>query len=167
MFEDLINFVRINYGSPPIAYLFLAFVSIAASLSYFLAQTYMVDRDKIRIYSERVKKWQDKRKKAMKTGSKRLMMEVQKEADIVTKMQSEMAQEQFKPFLIFFIPFLLLFWFIGAVYGNSAIMRLPFWLPFLGTKINAVWFYILFNLIISSILNTLLRTYDAYKKLRS
>lgn len=167
MFEGLIEFIRINYGSPPLAYVFLAAISIAASLSYFLAQIYLVDRNKIRIYSERVKKWQDKRKKAMKTGSKRLMMEVQKESEIVTKMQSEMAQEQFKPLAIFFIPFLLLFWFIGWVYGNAAIMKLPFWLPYIGARVNALWFYILFNLIISSILNTLLKTYDAYRRLKS
>jgi uncharacterized membrane protein (DUF106 family) len=167
MIDGIIEFIKANYGSPPAAYYFLALVSIAASLLYFIAQMYLVDRQKIRIYSEKVKKWQEKRKKAMKTGSKRLMLEVQKESEVITKMQSEMAQEQFKPLLIFFVPFMLLFWFIGNIYGNSIIMLLPFPLPIVGGKITAIWFYILFNIIVSSFLNTTVKIIDSFKRLKT
>ena len=166
MFGDLVNIVRASFGSPPGAYWFLAIVSILASTLYFIAQVYLVDRRKVRIYSERIKKWQEKRKKAMKTKSKRLMMEVQKETEVITKMQGEMAKEQMKPFMIFIIPFLLLFSFINEVYGAEPIMQLPFTLPIVGATTSAVWFYILFNVIVSSILNTILKTYEAYKRLK-
>jgi len=161
----LVNFVKDNFGQPPEAYLFLALVSILASMMYLLAQIFLVDRQKIKIYNERIKKWQEKRKKAMKTGSKRLMMEVQREMDTITKMQSEMAMEQFKPFFIFFIPFMLLFFIIQQAYGGTALVELPFWLPIVGSRLNAIWFYIFFNIIVSSILNTLLKIHDLRKEL--
>lgn len=166
MFEDLIEMVRTSFGAPPEAYIFLAIVSISASTLYFVSQVFLVDRKKVMIYSRRIKEWQEKRKRAMKTKSKRLMMEVQKEMEVINKMQLEMSKEQFKPFMIFMVPFLLLFWFIQAVYGNSPLMQLPFPLPLVGGQVNAVWFYILFNLIVSSILNTFLKIYEAYKRLK-
>jgi len=165
MFDDILRWINSNFGVPPAAYLFIISVSITTSILYFLAQVKLVDRQKIKLYNERIKKWQEKRKKAIKSGSKRLMMEVQKEAELITKMQGEVGKEQFKPFMIFFLPFLLVFWLIQAAYGNSVLAQLPFSLPLVGSRLTAIWIYIFTNVIISSLLNTLLKLYDEIKKI--
>lgn len=160
----IVDFIRRNFGSPPNAYLFLVFISIITSVSYFLAQIFLVDRQKVKLYSERIRRWQEKRRKAMKTGSKRLLMEVQRESEIITKMQSEVAMEQFKPFLFLFIPFLLLFIIIQNAYGGKILVYLPYWLPIVGRGLNAVWVYIFLNFILSSIFNTVLKLYELRKE---
>ena len=164
MASSVIDWIQNSFGSPPAAYFFIMTISITTSILYFIAQLKLVDRQKIKLYNERIKKWQEKRKKALKSGSKRLLMEVQKEADLITKMQSEVGKEQFKPFMVFFFPFLLIFWLIQAAYKGAILAKLPFSLPIVGAGLTAVWIYIFTNIIISSVLNTILKLYDEYKK---
>jgi len=164
MANAVIEWISSNFGSPPDAYLFIISVSVTTSILYFLAQVKLVDRQKIKLYNERIKRWQEKRRKAMKSGSKRLMMEVEKEAELITKMQSDVGKEQFKPFMVFFLPFLIIFWLIQAAYGNIILAKLPFSLPIVGAGLTAIWVYIFSNIIISSVLNTLLKLYDEIKK---
>ncbi|MEX2688873.1 MAG: EMC3/TMCO1 family protein [Candidatus Njordarchaeia archaeon] len=161
----LIDFIKNNFGAPPNSTLFILGVSLVISVVYALAQVYLVDQHKIRVYNQKIKKWDEKRRKALATGNPRLLSEVQREKEIIERMKTEISSEQMRPLMFFFIPFFLVFLLLTNAYGTSPVAILPFRMPitwfggYIGNKtgLTAVWWYFFVNLTFSSYLNTILK----------
>ena len=146
-------------------------LSLALALIYTLAQLLLVDVNKVRIYTAKIKKWRDKYKKAMKSGNPRLISEVQKESEIINKLQLELSKETFKPMFASFLLFFIVFTIITSAYGNSVAVVLPFWSPFpwFGPQsyirynnqslsgLSAFWWYVLTSISFSAIINVILK----------
>ncbi len=173
---DIFSWIRSSFGTPPVSALFILFVSLMLAIIYFVVQVVVTDIDKLKRYNARIKKWQQKYKNAMKSGNPRLISEVQKEKEIIDKLRLEVASESFKPMMITFLLFFVVYYIIIGAYGLSTVLALPFKLPiewlgplYLGPSnyieykgefisgISAFAWYILTSIVISSIINALLK----------
>lgn len=171
MLNNVIDWIKTAYGQPPNAAIFILLVSAVLSLIYSAVQVVLVDRNKVRIYNARIKKWREKYKKAMRSGNPRLISEVEKEKDIINRLQLELSQETFKPMIATFLLFIVVYYFIMAVYDHMVVITLPFTMPvpWFGPQfyvqykgiwisgINAFWWYIFSSILISSTINVILK----------
>lgn len=173
---NIFSWIRTTFGTPPASALFILLVSLLLAIIYSLVQIVVTDIDKLRRYNARIKKWRIKYKNAIKSGNPRLISEVQKEKEIIDKLQLEVASETFKPMMITFLLFFIVYYIITGAYGLSTVLILPFKLPiewlgplYLGpanyvnydnislSGISAFTWYILTSIVISSIINTFLK----------
>ena len=176
MINLVIDWIKNNYGTPPLSAIFILIVALVLAIIYSVAQLLLIDTNKARIYSARIKKWREKYKKAMKSGNPRLISEVQKEKEIIDRLQLDLTRETFKPMMVTFFLFFGIYYVIISTYGRATTLALPFLLPFswLGplyigpqyyltyndswiSGISAFTWYILTSIVISSIINTLLK----------
>ena len=117
---------------------FLALISIAATNRF-------TDRDKMKADMEEVKIWQDKMKAARKTMDPVALQEVMADQGRIMRINGSMMSARMKPMCVYYIPFLIVFYAMGAMFGNSVVAVLPFniqkVLPFLegmlGTSTNS------------------------------
>ncbi len=173
---DIFAWIRTTFGTPPISALFIFFVSLLLAIVYSVVQVVVTDIDKLRRYNSRIKKWRTKYKNAMRSGNPRLISEVQKEKEIIDKLQLEVASETFKPMMITFLLFFIVYYIIIGAYGLSTVLALPFKLPvewlgplYLGpmnyteynginlSGISAFSWYVLTSIVVSSVINALLK----------
>jgi len=173
---DIFSWIRTTFGTPPISALFILSVSLLLAITYSIVQIIVTDINKLKRYNARIKKWRAKYKSAMKSGNPRLISEVQKEKEIIDKLQLEVASETFKPMMITSLLFFVVYYIIIGAYGLSTVLVLPFKLPiewlgplYLGpmnyiqykdvslSGISAFAWYILTSIVISSIINALLK----------
>mgnify|MGYP000474583610 CR=1 FL=1 len=112
-----------------------------------------------------------KYRKAIKSGNPRLLGEVQREMEIINRLQAELMKETFKPTIATSLLFLFVFWIIMSSYGSSAVLALPFWSPFVWfgpqhyveynseilSGISAFWWYVATSISISSVINVILK----------
>ena len=93
---------------------------------------------------EEVKVWRDKMNEARKTKNQELLDEVIADQGRIMRLNSSMMSARMKPMCVYYIPFLVIFAIMGAMFGNSVVAVLPFniqhVLPFLdgmlGTSTN-------------------------------
>ena len=118
--------------------IFLALISIAATNRF-------TDMDKMKADMEEVKIWQDKMKVARKTMDPVMLEEVMADQGRIMRLNGAMMSARMKPMCVYYIPFLIVFYIMGAMFGNSVVAVLPFniqkVLPFLegmiGTSTNS------------------------------
>ena len=94
---------------------------------------------------EEVKVWREKMSVARKTNDPVLLEEVMADQGRIMKLNGSMMGARMKPMCVYYIPFLIVFYAMGSVFGNSIVAVLPFniqtVLPFLegmlGTATNS------------------------------
>jgi len=117
--------------------IFLALISIAATNRF-------TDMEKMKADMEEVKVWREKMNVARKTMDQALLDEVIADQGRIMRINSSMMSARMKPMCVYYIPFLVVFAIMGAMFGNSVVAVLPFniqyVLPFLegmlGTATN-------------------------------
>ncbi len=171
MFEGFIEWIRSLFGAHPVMALFILGLSLTASLIYTIIQLILVDINKVKIYGERIRKWREKYRRAMRTGDPRLLSEVQRESDIINRLQLELSKETMKPMLASFLMFLVIFWIITASFDARVAVILPFKSPvtWFGpvnyteydgqylSGLSAFWWYVLTSISFSSLINICLK----------
>ena len=98
---------------------FLALISIAATNKF-------TDMDKMKEDMEEVKIWQDKMKTARKSMDPEALQEVMADQGRIMKINGAMMGARMKPMCVYYIPFLIVFYIMGAMFGNSVVAVLPF-----------------------------------------
>jgi len=128
----------------------LMFISIAATNKF-------TDVEKTKTNMDEIKAWQDKMKAARKTMDPIALQEVMDEQGRIMRLNSELMGARMKPMCIYYIPFLIIFALMGALFGNTIVAVIPFniqkILPFLtgligrptavGFGLNFYGFYLL------------------------
>ena len=99
--------------------LFLAFISIAATNRF-------TDMEKMKADMEEVKVWREKMNEARKSKNQELLEEVIADQGRIMRINSSMMSARMKPMCVYYIPFLLVFAIMGAMFGNSVVAVLPF-----------------------------------------
>lgn len=139
------------------------------------ARFFMVDQRKLKIYSERIQKWKEKRKKARKEQDPKLLRKIQSKQSKIQRMQAQIAKERMKPMCLFMIPFLAVFYLIRFFFGPIPIgFSLPknwitqwFFSNFSNdspTKIKVVWFYVLCNMSLNTLITVIFRLFGLLEK---
>ncbi len=145
----------------PISAIFIVIVSLTLATVSIVATKLFTDADQLKADMEKVKEWQAKFNEARRSQDPRLLQEVMDSQSQIMQIQGRMMTARCKPMLIYYIPFLLVFAVLAAVYGNSVVVILPFnpqnALPFLegfmGTNVPGAgfgmtyfWWYMLSSL---------------------
>jgi uncharacterized membrane protein (DUF106 family) len=66
-----------------------------------------------------------------------------KKQQAMTKLQARASMEQFKVTGVTFVPFLIIWWILNAVFGHHVVAIAPWPLPIAGTQLNFVSWYFL------------------------
>ncbi len=164
IFADIVNFFAglLNpVAAMPNSAVFIVIVSVSLAVISIVATKIFTDFEEMKADMEKVKAWQAKFQEARKTQDPRLLQEVMDSQSQIMGLQTKMMSARCKPMLIYYVPFLLVFAVLGAVYGNSVVAILPFnpqdALPFLegymGTNVEGAgfgmtyfWWYLLSSL---------------------
>ena len=99
--------------------IFLALISIWATNKF-------TDMEKMKADMEEVKVWREKMNVARKTMDPALLEEVVADQGRIMKINGAMMSARMKPMCVYYIPFLIVFGIMGAMFGNSIVAILPF-----------------------------------------
>ncbi len=126
---DFVNFfagLLAPVATMPYSAVFIVVVSVSLAVISIVATKIFTDFDEMKADMEKVKEWQAKFNEARKTQDPRLLQEVMDSQRQIMAIQTRMMSSRCKPMLIYYVPFLLVFAILGAVYGNAVVAILPF-----------------------------------------
>jgi uncharacterized membrane protein (DUF106 family) len=123
----------------------IALVSIGLSIMSALVRRAVLDMDKMNEMKQQMKKHQETLKQATKSGEKKKAQKAQEE---LMKLTMENMKHSFKPMIITFIPFILIFYWLRDQYGNVGEVANLF-----GFGLTWFWWYLVCAMIFSIILN--------------
>jgi uncharacterized membrane protein (DUF106 family) len=87
--------------------------------------------------------WRKEMDKARKANDNQTLSKLMKKQQAMTKLQARASMEQFKVTAVTFVPFLVLWYLLNAVFGHQIVAISPWPLPFVGTQLNFVSWYFL------------------------
>ncbi len=121
-------FVSVFYGfkNPPMSIILIVIVSLSISFISNIALKLTTDVKQLARYSKEIKEFQKLKMEAQKTQNKKLLQKVKRKEKYISKIQSYTMKARFKPMLIFFIPFLILFSLLRALFEDGIVAILPF-----------------------------------------
>jgi uncharacterized membrane protein (DUF106 family) len=128
-------------AKPPFAGIFIILVNILLALVSIWATNKFTDMEKMKADMAEIKEWQDKLKLARKTQDMALFQELQESQGRIMRLNSSMMTARMKPMCVFYIPLILVFGILNALFGGTLVVVLPFnpqvLLPFLEGMIGA------------------------------
>lgn len=131
------------YSSVPQSTIFTVGVAIALGLMSSTAAKLLVDYDMVRNSMREVQAWRKDMDKAKKANDQQTLSKLMKKNQAMMKLQSRASMEQFKVTAVTFVPFLLLWYLLNAVFARHIVAFSPFPLPIVGTQLNFVSWYFL------------------------
>ncbi|RLI91520.1 MAG: hypothetical protein DRO89_03835 [Candidatus Altiarchaeales archaeon] len=126
----------------------IALISIGLAIMSALVRKAVLDQDKMRETKEKLKKYQEEMKKATKSGDTKRLQKSQAE---MMKLTMENLKHSFRPTLITFVPFILVFTWLKDQYGSAGTVVSLF-----GFNLGWFWWYLLCAMTVSLIINKLL-----------
>lgn len=143
----------------PNAFWTIMFISMCISIVSSLVRKATIDVDRLRECKEDIKKHQTIMKEATKKGHTKKAVKSQEE---LTKLMMEQMKHSFKPMMITFIPFILIFTWLRGNYGDmGSLVTFPFHMNFIVFSINGgldwLGVYFLCSIISSIVLNKLMK----------
>ncbi|TFH10778.1 MAG: DUF106 domain-containing protein [Candidatus Thorarchaeota archaeon] len=122
IFSDFIQIV----STMPVSAITILLINIFLALISIAATNKFTDMEKMKADMEEVKVWREKMTVARKTMDSVLLDEVMKDQCRIMKINGAMMSARMKPMCVYYIPFLLVFYIMGAMFGNSIVAVLPF-----------------------------------------
>ncbi|MBD3407757.1 MAG: DUF106 domain-containing protein [Candidatus Lokiarchaeota archaeon] len=110
----------------PFSALFVIIVGMALALVSSIITAKLTDLEEMQEKMEQVKEWRNKYNEARKTMDPILLEEVMAEQQRILRIQTEMMGSRCKPMLIFYLPFLAIYYFLSGLYGLQPVAILPF-----------------------------------------
>ncbi|MEM3783596.1 MAG: EMC3/TMCO1 family protein [Candidatus Bathyarchaeia archaeon] len=123
---------------------------LAATISFLmtLANRLLTDPEKLKAWRKEVAEWYEDFRKAQKSGDKKQMEKVMKKQQYIMQLQAKMSWQSMKVTLLFFIPILIIWQFLGGIYWQYEIAffpgigsRIP--IPLFGELPSLMWWYLL------------------------
>jgi uncharacterized membrane protein (DUF106 family) len=129
----------------------LLMFGLAASISLLtsLANRLLTNPGKSKAWRKEISEWNSELRKAQKAGDKKTVEKLMKKQQYILQLQSKMSWQQLKVSLIFFIPLLIIWQFLGPFFYGKHLAYLPgvgadIQLPLLGWTISSlIWWYLL------------------------
>jgi len=133
-------------GNPPVIPLSTFFtIGIATCMSLIssTAAKLLVDYDMVRTNMREFQAWQKQVNAARKAKDDQLLAKLTKKQAGMMKLQSRASMEQMKVTAVTFVPFLLVWYLMNAVFGPNIVAYAPFPLPYIGAHLQFYWWYLL------------------------
>ncbi|MEM2937423.1 MAG: EMC3/TMCO1 family protein [Candidatus Bathyarchaeia archaeon] len=135
---------------------------LAATISFLisLANRLLTNPEKSRAWRKEVMEWNEQLRKAQKSGDKKQIEKLMKKQQYILQLQSKMMWQSMKVSFLFFIPLLLVWQFLGRLYGGVDIAFFPgigpkIPLPLFGEITSLYWWYLLCSLLFSTVFSHL------------
>lgn len=144
--DDIVAwFVKVLTPFTPVpqSTLFTVGIAIALGLMSSTAAKLLVDYDMVKNSMREFTAWRKEMDKARKANDNKTVEKLMKKQQAMTKLQARASMEQFKVTAVTFVPFLLLWYLLSAVFGGHIVAFSPFPLPLVGTQLNFVSWYFL------------------------
>jgi uncharacterized membrane protein (DUF106 family) len=142
--SDFIQFIVVIFqpmATLPWSAILIVLVNIVLALISIWATNKFTDVEKMKQDMAEVKLWQDKMKAARKTMDPVALQEVMNDQGRIMRINSSMMGARMKPMCYFYIPFILVFTILGAIFQGGIVAVIPFnidkVLPFLTGMIGA------------------------------
>jgi uncharacterized membrane protein (DUF106 family) len=146
MFEVLQNI--------PMSTLFMFSLAGAVSLLTSLMNRLLSDPEKAKAARKEIANWQSELRKAQKAGDKKAMDKLMKKQRDIMQLQTKMMWQSLKVTLIFFIPLLLIWQFLGGFYSGKDLAYFPgigAKLPLPIFSISLIWWYMLCSFLFGTV----------------
>jgi len=143
----------------PYSTLFILGLSFFLSLVTSLTNRLLTNRVQMREWNKEITTWRQESMKASKSGDKKLMAKVKKDQKRIMQLQSKMTWQSMKTSFIWFIPLMLLWWFIlNPMYVTEAGARTVAYLPWIegDFQLTYVYWYLLCSIFSGALLTRLL-----------
>ncbi|RDE11330.1 MAG: hypothetical protein C4K48_11605 [Candidatus Thorarchaeota archaeon] len=127
--SDFLQFVTSLFqpmAAPPWSAVLVVLVNIALALISIWATNRFTDVEKMKQDMAEVKAWQDKLKAARKSMDPAALQEVASDQGRIMRINSSMMGARMKPMCYFYIPFILAFTILGAIFQGGIVAVLPF-----------------------------------------
>ncbi len=131
------------YSHTPQSTLFTIGVAIAVALMSSTAAKLLVDYNMVRNSMKEFQAYRQEMNKAKKANDNQTLSKLMKKQQAMTKLQARASMEQFKVTAVTFVPLILIWQLLSAVFGAHIVAISPFPLPFVGTQLNFVSWYFL------------------------
>jgi len=131
------------YSKMPESTLFTIGVAVLLGLMSSTAAKLLVDYDMVRSTMKEFQAWRREMDKARKANDNQTLSKLMKKQQAMMKLQSRASLEQFKVTGVTFVPFLVLWYLLSAVFGEHVVAVSPFPLPLAGENLNFIsWYFI-------------------------
>jgi uncharacterized membrane protein (DUF106 family) len=144
--DDIVAWVTLAlkpYIAIPQATFFTVGIAMVLGLTSSTAAKLLVDYNMIRNTMKEVQAWRKEMDQAKKANDEQTLSKLMKKSQPMMKLQSRASMEQFKVTAVTFVPFLLLWYLLNAVFGHNIVAISPFALPLVGTQLNFISWYFL------------------------
>jgi len=142
--------------SPPWSTLFIFLLAAVISFFITLANRLTTDPEKIRVWRKEIAEWNQQFNRARKSGDKKQLDKLMKKQQYILQLQAKMSWQSMKVTFLFFIPLMIVWYFLGLTYGNASIA----YFPGIGSRLlwfsSLLWWYLLCSFLFSTIFSHLL-----------
>jgi uncharacterized membrane protein (DUF106 family) len=138
----------------PNSTIFMFSLAAAISLLTSLVNRLLSDPRKTKDARKEVAEWNSELRKAQKAGDKKTVEKLMKKQKQIMQLQSKMMWQSMKVTFIFFIPLLLIWQFLGGIFGGRDVAYFPgvgSVLPLPIFSISLIWWYMLCSLFFGTI----------------
>ena len=127
---DFLLWFTVMFKDPPMAGIFILFVSMTISTMSNLAMRRFTDMRRLNKQQAEIKKYRELEQEAKKTQNEKLLKKLRKRKAYIERIQREQMGARCKPSLIFFIPFIFIFSFLRTFYNTGGVDDIVVVLPF-------------------------------------
>jgi len=138
----------------PASTLFTFIIASSISLITTMLNRKFVDREKLSIWQREINRWEAERRRAQRTGDKKLMAKVKRQELYIAQLRWKTISQQMKTFAITFIPLLAIWQALIGFYGNDPVA----YIPGLGGPIALpfIFWYMICSFFVSALLSKVL-----------
>jgi len=101
-------------------------ISFSLSTTSSLLTRKIMDVKRLTRYSKEIKKFKDLEKQVRESKDKKDSIKLKRKQKYIEKITRTVMWQRFKPMLIYFVPFMLLFIFLSSTFGNTTCAMFPF-----------------------------------------
>jgi len=127
----------------------IALISMGLAVMSALVRKAVLDQEKMKETKEKLKRHQEEMKQATKSGDTKKLQKAQGE---MMKLTMENLKHSFRPMLITFVPFILVFTWLRDQYGSAGTVA-----SLAGFDLGWFWWYLICAMAVSIIINKILK----------
>ncbi len=143
----------------PYSTLFLFFLALLISLLTSLTNRLLSNPEKSKAWRKEIAEWNSELRKAQKANDKKTVEKLMKKQKQILQLQSKMTWQSMKVTLIFFVPLILIWQFLGGFYTKNAQAIPVAYFPGVGPTLSIlvlnlsslVWWYLLCSMMLGTI----------------
>ena len=130
VFSPVENWIGERLGDagvePPYSILVILILSLITSSISIATTRLMLDTKSINAQQEKIRKWNQQRKKAKETADRKMWLRLKREEKSIQSLQRAMLTTRLKPTLFTMLPFLIIFGIMRGLFEGQSVAVLPF-----------------------------------------